>query len=166
VLSLCAGEGRDILPVLAETPDTNRPALVLVELDAELASSASERARAAEVTAQVIVGDAGRSTTWREHLPADLLMLCGIFGNISDADIRTTVTASPSMLTPGGAVIWTRGAFGEVDLRPQIRQWFVEAGFEELGFEAEPHGYGVGVARIREPVPASPVPEQLFTFTR
>ena len=39
-------------------------------------------------------------------LPADVL-LCGIFGNVSDRDIRRTVRAAPALCRAGATVIWT-----------------------------------------------------------
>lgn len=53
--------------------------------------------------------------------PVDLLMLCGIFGNVSEQGIKATVSGTPALLRDGGAVIWTRGAT-DPDLRPAIRQ--------------------------------------------
>jgi hypothetical protein len=167
VLSLCAGDGRDILPVVARLPNERRPELLLVEIDPALAAAAERRAVDVGVAATVIVGDAGLATTWRNVGPVDLLMLCGIFGNISETDIRTTIRASRGMLAPGGNVMWTRGRFApDPDLRPQIRTWFREAGFREIAFDSEPAGYGVGVNRVTSHLPATPVPERLFAFLR
>lgn len=164
VISLCAGDGRDVIPVMAARPAERRPELILVELDAELAASARQRAREAGVRAVVEVGDAGLAETFRHYLPADLLMLCGIFGNVSDDDIKRTVEATTSMVTQDGAVIWTRGAFRQRDIRDQIRQWFATAGFDEIAFEAEPGGYGVGANRATSGVTKQPLPERLFAF--
>lgn len=50
-------------------------------------------------------------------VPADLLPLCGIFGNIIDDDVERTVRAVPSLLAAGGTVIWTRSTRAH---RPQI----------------------------------------------
>ena len=166
VLSLCAGDGRDVISVMAARPRERRPQLVLVELDSGLAAKARDGAAAAGVEATVVVGDAGRSATWQDHLPADLLMLCGIFGNVSDADIRRTIDAARSMLARDGTVIWTRGAFRDRDLRPQVRRWFLEAGFAEIAYESEPQGYGVGVNRPTPDVNRPPLPTQLFAFNR
>ena len=166
ILSLCSGDGRDIVPVLARQSNKQRPEVVLVELDPALAAAAEHRALDADVAATVVVGDAGLATTWHDVAPVDLLMLCGIFGNISDADIRTTIDAARGMLTPGGSVIWTRGYFADQDLRPQVRLWFTEAGFTEIVFDAEPTGYGVGVNRLASDTNATFVPERLFTFVR
>lgn len=166
VLSLCAGDGRDILPVVARLPNERRPELILVEIDPALAAAAERRAADVGVAASVVVGDAGLAKTWQNVGPVDLLMLCGIFGNISETDIRTTINASRGILTHGGSVVWTRGCFADQDLRPQIRKWFEEAGFTESAFDSEPTGYGVGVDRMTSHLPAMPVPDRLFSFER
>jgi len=166
VLSLCAGDGRDVIPVVAGLPAPRRPDLVLVELDDQLASAARDKARDAGIHATVIAADAGNTSLWRQHLPVDVLMLCGIFGNISDDDIRATIEAAPAMVVKGGTIIWTRGARRERDLRQQVRQWFGDAGFSEIDFESEPGGFGVGVNRWPDATAPSAIPDQLFTFVR
>lgn len=166
ILSLCAGDGRDLIPVIARLPRERRPEVVMVELDESLAGAAKARAQAMDVDVTVVAADAGAAAAWRDHLPVDLLMLCGIFGNISVADIKTTVAASRCMVSPSGVVVWTRGATAEEDLRPQIRQWFRAAGFSELAFEADPESYGVGVNRRADVGASDRLPEQLFTFQR
>lgn len=164
ILSLCSGDGRDILSVVARLPIDHRPEVVLVELDADLAAAAERRAADLRVAATVVIGDAGSSSTWQRFVPVDLLLLCGIFGNIPDDDIRNTVDAARGMLVGDGHVIWTRGYFSEVDLRPQVRQWFAEAGFSEVTFDAEPTGFGVGVNRLPSAVQTPRVPARLFSF--
>ncbi len=166
VLSLCAGDGRDVIPLLADRPPQDRPEAVLVELDEALAARARQRASDAAVAITVMVGDAGSSQTWSSVLPVDLLMLCGIFGNVSDEDILGTVRAVPSMLSPNGVVIWTRGSHGDHDVRPQIRRWFEDAGFSEIAFDQEAVGYGVGVNRLTSSARVSALPDRLFSFVR
>ncbi len=166
ILSLCSGDGRDIVPVVARLPHERRPEVVLVELDRALAVAAEQRALDVGVAAKVVVGDAGLAATWQDAVPVDLLMLCGIFGNISDADVRATINAARGLLTSEGTVIWTRGYFSDHDLRPQVRAWFTAAGFTEIAFDAEPTGYGVGVNQLASAPDATLVPERLFTFVR
>lgn len=166
VLSLCSGDGRDILPVLARQSNEGRPEVTLVERDPVLAAAAEQRAVDAGVDATVVVGDAGLAATWQGVAPVDLLMLCGIFGNISEADIRTTIEAARAAVTTGGHVIWTRGYFADRELRPQIREWFTRAGFDEIAFDAEPQGYGVGLNRLAAEAPALRLPDRLFAFVR
>jgi hypothetical protein len=166
IVSLCAGDGRDIIPVLAGLPARQRPETVLVEIDPVLASAAERRAVDARVTVDVVVGDAGMPETWVSATPVDLLMLCGIFGNVSDDDILATIRATPNLLSPEGAVIWTRGAFGDRDLRPQVRQWFAGSGFVEVSYDSEAEGFGVGVTRVTEAAERRPLPDRLFSFVR
>ncbi len=147
ILSLCSGDGRDLLPELAVAAGTF-PAM-LVENDEVLAAAAKARASALglhDVT--VMVGDAGEVQTFAARLPVDLLLLCGVFGNISTGDVQVTVAAAPGMLKPGGTLIWTRGAGRDTNLRPVIRALFEECGLEEVAFDSEPGGYGVGVNRL------------------
>lgn len=142
--SMCAGDGRDILGVLQNHPRAGDVSGRLVELDQQLA----EQARAAAVSAiEVHCGDAGSSDAYAGAVPVDLLLCCGVFGNITEEDIRNTIESWSMLCAPEATVLWTRGAF-EHDLRPQIRQWVKLAGFEELAFDGMDDRYGVGVAKM------------------
>lgn len=144
VASMCAGDGRDLLGVLESHPRAGDVSGRLVEWDERLA----ERARAlAPSVIEVVRGDAGNSAAYEGATPVDLLLCCGVFGNITEADIRNTIHSWPMLCAPEATVIWTRGAF-DYDLRPQIRAWVKEAGFEELSFDGEHERYGVGVAKM------------------
>ncbi len=165
VVSMCAGEGRDIIGALSQHPRRDIQGL-LVELEPELAGRA--RQNIAELSLEdlrVEVGDAGRSIAYADAVPADLVLVCGVFGNISDEDVERTVGALPELCSTSGRVIWTRHRRAP-DLTPSIRRWLSEAGFEELEFEPVPDGEGsVGVARFLG-VQAPLVDQQLFTFNR
>jgi hypothetical protein len=70
------------------------------------------------------------------------------------------------MLRRDGTVIWTRGGW-EPDLRPVIRQWFRDGGLEEVAFDVEPEGFGIGVATLAvEPDRRAELPTRLFTFNQ
>jgi hypothetical protein len=149
VVSLCAGQGRDVIGVLAVHPRKDDVTALLVELDETNGDTARDRAAAASLTGVTVRrADAGMVTSYADALPADVLLLCGIFGNISEEDIHRTVTAAGSMCAPGGTVIWTRHR-RPPDLTSCIRFWFADAGFEEMAFEkpATPTLTGVGVNR-------------------
>lgn len=166
LLSLCSGDGRDTLPVVAASsvPVTG----VLVELDPDLAA----RARAgAPAGVEVRTADAGTTSSFADVAPVDVLLECGIFGNVSDDDIARTVAATPTLLRAGGHVVWTRG--NNVPLDPTsydgdpaelVRGLFADAGLEEVAFISDPSGFRVGVARWPGPdgVPAPGV--RLFDF--
>ncbi len=144
VASMCAGEGRDLLPVLQTHPRARDVTGRLVELDPRLA----ERARdSAPASLEVICTDAGTSDAYEGAVPVNLLLCCGVFGNITEADIQNTIEYWSMLCAPAATVIWTRGS-REPDLRSQVRQWVRIAGFEELSFDGAPEKYGVGVARM------------------
>ena len=108
IVSLCAGDGRDTLPVVAETGVD--ASVLLVELDPGLASAARDSARTLGLPAvEVRTANAGTTTSYDGAEPADVLMACGVFGNITDEDIATAIGTFPSFLVSGGHVIWTRG---------------------------------------------------------
>lgn len=166
LLSLCAGDGRDVVGVLAARAPRCQVTAVLIERDATLACRASAAAaRTGLSSVQVRCGDAGDPASFSGVLPVDVLMLCGIFGNIEHAAVKRLIKVIPRLLRLGGYVIWTRGA-SEPDRRPEIRQWFRSAGLEEVAFDGGPEPYGVGMNQQRgQPVLAHEVlSDRLFTF--
>lgn len=167
IISMCAGQARDLRGALA---DLERRDLIgrLVELDPGLAADA--RRGLAELGAEgieVVVGDAGELAAYRGAAPADLVLECGVFGNISDADVEHTLRASAALCAPGGTLIWTRHR-RPPDLTPSVRRWLEDAGFENTAFDtiagAETMG-SVGVARFVGEA-RSLTDERLFTFIR
>jgi len=151
LISMCAGDGRDVLSVLEDHPRRADVHARLVELDPDLAARARSRAHGLSTTVEVVNGDASTTTAYAGAVPADIALVCGVFGNISDADIRRTVDALPSLCAPDATVIWTRGAFAP-DLTPSVRRWFAEAGFSEIAFEAVPDSTArVGADRLTSP---------------
>jgi hypothetical protein len=166
LVSLCAGQGHDVIGVLPGHPRRDDVRAVLVEANAANAAVA-RRAAADAGLAQVDVrqADASLVTSFADALPADVLLLCGIFGNLSDLDIQRTVEAAPALCGLGATVIWTRHR-RPPDLTPRLRGWFAASGFEEIAFDAPNTDTmtGVGVNRLRGAVSA-PMPDgPLFTF--
>jgi hypothetical protein len=154
LVSMCAGDGRDTLPVLAATgADVDA---VLVEIDPELAESARATARELGLgRVEVRTADAGVTDSYAGADSADVLLACGVFGNVSDDDVAVTIARLPSLLAPGGHVVWTRG--DRVPLDPTgfdgdpselVRSLFAVVGFEEVAFvRPDDAGFRVGVHR-------------------
>jgi hypothetical protein len=166
LVSLCAGQGHDVIGVLPDHPRRDDVRAVLVESDprnAEVARGAAAQAGLPQV--EVREADASTAASFADALPADVLLLCGIFGNVSDEDIKRTVEASPAMCKPGATVIWTRHR-RPPDLTPQVRAWFAESGFDELAFDALGTSTltGVGVSRLGRAAAARLPDHPLFTF--
>lgn len=155
LVSVCAGQGRDVIAALDGHPRRGDVSAVLVEIDPQNAELARRRIRAARLAGvSVVQADASSTDAYAGHVPADVLLVCGVFGNISAADIRRTIRLLPRLCGPGADVIWTRHLGprdGSANLTPQVRAWFGEAGFEELAMRYTPQGYGIGTHRLAGP---------------
>jgi len=167
VVSLCAGDGRDLLDVLAWHPRGPQVRARLVELDPALAARARQRAAAAALEGvEVICSDAAVSDVYAGAVPAELVLVCGVFGNIGDGDLRRTIQALPQLCAKNATVVWTRHrrAPGRT---PSVRRWLTASGFEERAFDSPgPNHWSVGLHAMRgEPQRLEPG-ARLFTFVR
>jgi hypothetical protein len=165
VVSVCAGQGNDLLGVLARRQDAGRVRAELIENDPRNAAAARERVAAAGLAGiTVTCADAGDFAAYRSAVPADLVLLAGVLGNLSDHDVQATITAMPGLAAPGATVIWTRTRRAP-DLTPAVRGWFAGAGFTELAFHAPPEvSFSVGVHRFRGQPQQPPPHGRIFTF--
>lgn len=166
VISMCAGQGRDLIGVARRHRRGRDLIGLLVEADPRnvaTARAAIEQAGLGGLTVQA--GDAGRSAAYESVPPADLLLACGIFGNVTEDDIRRTVGFLPALCAPGARVLWTRNPRPH-GILARIEGWFAAAGFRPEALIA-PEGdlFGVGVGRLTVPPPLLPPGERFFTFT-
>ena len=70
VISACAGDGRDLLGVLAGRPDAGRVTALLVENDATLAARAEAAASRVDARVEVRRADAAESSVYADAVPA------------------------------------------------------------------------------------------------
>jgi hypothetical protein len=188
VVSMCAGQGRDLIGALAHHPSRARVSARLVELDPRNAAIAHQEACAVGLTnVGVVVADAGVTNAYLGAVPAHLILVCGVFGNIDAADTARTIRALPQLCAPDATVIWTHGRrrprpfarkWGHAiktrrlprrSLLPRIRRWFREADFATTSFEQvarEPGGasFCVGTHRFGGATAAIQPGTRLFTF--
>ncbi|MFG2064961.1 class I SAM-dependent methyltransferase family protein [Micromonospora sp. NPDC048871] len=147
VVSMCAGQGHDILAVLASRPDARRVSATLIEYEPRNVVAARAMAEGHD-TVTVAQADAGDLASYRQAVPADLVIMAGVLGNISDADVHTTIQALPQLCAADATVIWTRTRRAP-DLTPAVRGWLAEAGFAEEAFTAPDDVlFSVGVHRF------------------
>lgn len=166
VISLCAGQGRDVIGALTGHPRRDDVRARLVELDGRNVALAQQAAQAAGLPGvEVLQADAGTTDAYAGAVPAQVVLACGIFGNISDSDIQATVAALPSLCAPGALVLWTRHS-SPPGLTPAIRSWLAAAGFREEAFDTSPDGFmSVGAHRLAGESAALALGQRLFTFT-
>jgi hypothetical protein len=162
---MCAGQGRDVIGVLADHPRKQDVTATLVELDADLVRVARAMAQNIGLGGlDIVQGDASLTSAYVGAVPADVILVCGVFGNVSEADIHGTILELPTLSAPAATVIWTRHRLAP-DLTPTIRDWFSQGGFEEVAFDTEEGTpFGVGTHRLV----AAPRPfranHKMFTF--
>jgi hypothetical protein len=164
-ISVCAGQGHDLIGALAGHPRQADLTARLVELDEHNVLLARRAAREAGLDGvEAVAADASVTDAYAGAVPADLILVCGVFGNISAEDIAGTVGHLPRLCAPAATVIWTRHR-QPPDLTPFIRDTFARAAFEEVAFHGDGSSpFGVGANRLV----ASPQPFQggirLFEF--
>jgi hypothetical protein len=166
VVSVCAGHGLDILGALKGRADAGRIRATLVELDPRNVEVARQNAADVDADVAILEADAGDRSTYRGLVPADLVVLVGVLGNITEDDVENTIRALPELCADGATVIWTRTR-KLPDLTPSVRQWLAETGFTERAFHApDAFHFTVGVHELT----AKPRPlaegGRLFTFVR
>ena len=147
--------------------DRARVSGALIELDSTNAAIARDWIARIGVAFDIVEADAGTTDAYAGLVPADLVLLSGIMGNISAEDIERLIHVSRQFCAPGATVLWTRGA-QELDLGQNIRRWFSEAGYAEIACQEGIEGTGmrVGVEQFTgAPEPLRPG-EPVFTFYR
>lgn len=151
IVSMCAGQGRDVIGATAPHPRKSDVRARLVELDPRNAAFARQLADAAGLAdVEIVTGDASVSDAYLGAAPAEIVLACGIFGNITDEDIRRCVTQLPMLCRHGATLLWTRHR-RPPDLTPAVRQWFAETGFEEIAVDSPADQPYVGVGAERWP---------------
>jgi hypothetical protein len=162
VISAVAGQGRDLLPVLATHPRAADVTARLVELDPRN-TAVARSLDSGPAAVEIVTGDASLVDGYAGLAPADLVLLCGLFGNITGEDIRHTILTTRALTRAGGTVIWTRRR-DENDATDFIRDVFAEHGFEFVWLSEPSVGFGVGVHRYRDEPDPLPAGERMFTF--
>ncbi len=165
VISMCAGDGRDLLGVRSSHPRGRDVHARLVELAPELVAAGREQVvRHGLAGVEFVLGDASTTDAYSGKVPSDIVLVCGVFGNVTDADVRNTIEHLPELCATHATVIWTRGRFAP-DLTPTIREWFGAAGFTEISFAAIPDTTAaVGAHRLTSAPRPFRAGERLFTF--
>ena len=164
-VSMCAGQGHDLIGALAGHERRGDVSARLVELDEHNVVLARRAAQDAGLDGvQIVTGDASLTDAYVGAVPADLVLVCGVFGNISMEDIQRTITALPQLCAESATVLWTRHRLPP-DITPTIQRWFADSGFEEMAFEVDQSALlAVGAQRFTGAPATLREGERLFNF--
>lgn len=163
-VSVCAGQGRDLIGALADHPRRADVTARLVELDPRNTARARQAAGAAGLGGvEVVTGDATATDAYAGLAPADLVLMVGVFGNLTDADIERAAGWCTQLCANGGTLIWTRHR-KQPDVFPRICAWLEERGFERLWLSPPDERQGIGMHRFTGvPRPLEPG-ARMFSF--
>jgi len=127
IVSVGAGCGRDLLPVLAIHPGRAGVRARLVEPDLQELAAASDAVSELKLdwNVEIVCGDGSTTDAYAGAVPADLVLLCGVFGRIPPDDVRNTIEYLPQLCARNATVISTH------DAALDLRDWFQRAGFED-----------------------------------
>lgn len=110
VLSICAGDGRDLIGSLAGLASRKAIRATLIESSPELVARGRAAIDEAALTEHVSFrcADATRSSTYHGIPPANVVVLAGVFGNLKEADVRRLIESLRSLCHSGASIVWTR----------------------------------------------------------
>jgi hypothetical protein len=166
VLVPCAGQGRDLLGVLADHPRRGDVTATLIERDrrnVEMARAAAQALGVAAVT--VVRADAGRTDAYVGAVPASVIVLSGFFDYLTTEDLARLIRLLPQLCARGATVVWTRRTNATTHPHPSIRAQFEDAEFRAVtvGLAEDPVVH-VGVERFEgAPLPLT-TGARLFSF--
>jgi hypothetical protein len=169
IVSACAGDGRDLLGTLSHHPRKGDVDARLVELNPQLVERGKSAVAAANLAEQIefVNGDAALPSNYAGAVPASIVLVCGIFGNLADEAALQQLIGNLSFLaTTGAFVVWTRGHRDGIAYSDIVRDRFQAANFEEVDFQLTATGdMGVGLHRYLGESAPLPVNEQLCVFS-
>jgi SAM-dependent methyltransferase len=167
IVSICGGEGREVIGALEDHPRRSDVRGRLIELDPHNAAVARRWANDTGLAGlDVVHGDASWADAYDGLPPADLVVVSGLFGHLDDDDQQSTIEFLRQLCRPGGSVVWSFTARRPLRV-PKLRRFFAERGFEELSFVALPGddlALTVALSRYRGPRRVFPAGRTFFTF--
>lgn len=169
VISVCAGDSRDLIGTLFDHPRASDVSGRLIEIDSRLVEAGRSAAESAGLLNQLefVCGDATLASVYQGVVPADLVLLCGVFGNVPETEVPRLSGSLSYLCKTNGLVIWTRDLAQDGERRlAMIRECLQESALEEVSFRMTPTG-NMGVGRHRYLGETLPLPEnqELFIFS-
>jgi len=149
VVSICGGQGRELIGGLEHTDRRDDVGGRLVELDAANVVVAREHADAMGLSGlEIRQADASISNSYAGLPRADLVVLSGVFGHLSLKDRRSTIGFLPQICRTGATVLATTYEV-QPERTTELREIFSSVGFTETGWAVTPaNTFGLLVERF------------------
>jgi hypothetical protein len=133
IISVCAGDGRDAISVLTTHPRRHDVSAWLIEQDQRSVLDGSRRAARVGLanTVTFLNGDATDYATYQRIAPADIVLLCGVWGHVPTLERIPLVRALTALCKTRGVVIWTRGVSKGLERLHEIQSVFAASSWEQ-----------------------------------
>jgi hypothetical protein len=139
LLSICAGDGRDVITALADHPrrDDVQATLLDTHRDAIERGQATVARIGMEKQIRFRAADATKAVSYQGIVPADVVLVSGVLGHLLPDSVTTLIRSLPGLCRPGGELVWNRHLTISNGCRmvPEIRRLLGKHGFQELHFE-------------------------------
>ena len=107
LISICAGQGREVLPVLLTHPRGGDVSALMVEFDPLNAGFLTSALGATSLAGvDVAVADAGETSSYAAGVPADIVVCSGVFEHLSAPQVRGLVRGIPLLCAVGASLVW------------------------------------------------------------
>ena len=167
VVSICGGQGLELIGALEDHPRRDDIRGRLVEIDPDNAAYARGWAQAAQLDGlEVVTGDASVSDAYAGLPPVDVVVISGVFGHIDGTERRGLIAFLRRLCRTGASLAWTSNRANDGPAE-SVRQMLAEESFSEVSFEDLPGDtYAFTVARHRFTGTPEPFgePTRIFTF--
>jgi hypothetical protein len=167
ILSMFAGDGRDVLGVLGNHQRQNDVVACLIEQSSQAVDTGTQRALelGLESVATFRHTDATDYEAYRGLAPADLILLCGVWGHVPSQERPQLIQALASLCAAGGMVIWTRGISKGMKQFEQIEGLFTAAQWEPVQIRFTPNNqWAVATHRYYGTAIPRPTQGRIFHF--
>lgn len=167
ILSICAGDGRDVISTLEEHPRRGDATAQLVELDPTSAHDAERTAARAGLGDQIHVlnADATDFATYQGIAPAEIVLACGVWGHVPPQERGKFIDAAARLSTPHGCLIWTR-RLSENGLAELLECFRADAWEQHRVGVTPDRRFAVVTHRYRGETLAIPAEGRIFHFRR
>ena len=169
IVSVCAGDGRDVIGVLQSHRRRNDVEAWLVELDGQSVAAGVQHATASGLEQMVnfIHGDATDYSAYTNFVPCDVALVCGVWGHVPAHERALLVRALASFCKPGASVIWTRGVSKRMSRLDDIQSQFGGSSWERTCLSFTPDDeWAVGTHRYCGPPLELPARGPIFHFQK
>jgi hypothetical protein len=169
LISLCAGDGRDVIGVLRTHERRSDVSAWLIELDCQSVAAGIREASIAGLQDAVhfFNADATEFVTYLGMAPADIVLACGVWGHVPAHERGSLVGALAGFCKARGAVTWTRGVSCGVTRLNEIEFLFARPKWESVQTSiTADKKWAVATYRYVGPPVELPKAGRIFNFQR